>query len=50
MKDMLKIGYIGHGGRGKYHIKNFLKMPDCEVEFINYDADAMMDYVDTYRK
>ena len=26
------------------------KMPDCEVEFINYDADAMMDYVDTYRK
>ncbi|MBE7051571.1 MAG: Gfo/Idh/MocA family oxidoreductase [Ruminococcaceae bacterium] len=31
MKSKLQIGYIGHGGRGKYHINNFLKMPDVDV-------------------
>ncbi|MBQ6894454.1 MAG: Gfo/Idh/MocA family oxidoreductase, partial [Clostridia bacterium] len=31
MKEMLRIAYIGHGCRGEYHIKNFIKMPDCEV-------------------
>ncbi len=45
MKEMLKIGYIGHGARGKGHIKNFLKMPDCEVvavcDLIPERADQM---------
>ena len=45
MKEMLKIAYIGHGGRGKYHIMNFVNMPDCEVvavcDKLSERADAM---------
>ncbi len=31
MSKKLKIAYIGHGLRGRNHIKNFYKMPDCEI-------------------
>lgn len=47
MKEMLRIAYIGHGGRGKYHIKNFIKMPDCEVVAV---CDKLPDRADSMEK